>query len=88
MVSFKNSLKNLFSVNSVKWAGRIAIIGWIIFGIFYLYCAANISAIPAPVEQQLTPTVVQPPTPRWESRDECERYYALTLHQAPGNRCN
>ena len=36
-------------------------------------------------QPKLTPTPA--PTPCWPSRDECERYYALILHEAPAGRC-
>ena len=88
MVRIKNFLKNLFTV---KWLGRIAILGWIIFGISH-YCGITASPVSVPravVQQSATQTkpAVQPPAPSWTSRDECERYYVLTLHEAPGNRC-
>lgn len=79
---FRNFLKNLFTIKRV---GIIAIIGWIFFGIFYLYCATT--PISVPIVQKPTAAVVQSQAPSWPSRDECERYYALTLHEAPAGRC-
>lgn len=50
-------------------------------------------AAPAPrviervIEKPARPT--QPAISHWPSREECERYYVLTLHEAPGpGRCN
>src|SRR3989344_6147791 len=54
MVRIKNFLKNLFTV---KWLGRIAILGWIIFGISH-YCgitASPVSVAPGGVFQTAAP---------------------------------
>lgn len=84
MARIKNFLKNLFTV---KWLGRIAIMGWILYLVSY-YCWVPTVSAPLAVEQQLAVKPVPSPAPSWPSRDECERYYALTLHEAPAGRCN
>ena len=73
------------------WFGGIAILGWILFGGFKLGRATapsgSASAPPAIYVPAPIPAPTTQPTPRWPSRDECERHYALVLHEAPAGRC-
>lgn len=76
----------------MAWAGGVAILGWVLFGGFQWGRATAPTSVPtvlqsAPTVQPATPPIQQP-APSWSSRDECERYYVLTLHEAPAGRCN
>lgn len=51
-----------------------------------LYLPVSVPAS-TPVPTVQTAPIQQPPAPRWSSREECERYYVLTLHEAPAGRC-
>lgn len=80
----------------MAWGGGIAILIWILFGgIQWGRATASTGStvapeqviyVPAPVPA-VQPVLAQPPAPHWSSREECERYYALTLHEAPASRC-
>jgi hypothetical protein len=75
---------NLF-YKIMAWAGGAAIVGLVLFGGFQWGKAAVPISVPQVIYQ---PSPAPAPTPHWPSRDECEDYYVLTLHEAPGNRCN
>lgn len=75
----------------MAWAGGVAILGWVLFGGFQWGRATTPTSAPTIIAQSALSKVLQPtqqPSSSWSSRDECERYYALELHEAPANRCN
>lgn len=91
------------SVVERRWLlGPVEGLIWeILFGvalitIFYLAVEPRLSNyvssvhLPVPAStptHTVQPVPVQPSAPRWSSRDECERYYVLTLHEAPAGQC-
>ena len=81
----------------MAWAGGVAVLTLILLGgIWWGKATVASSQATSPALPAVVRRVIQPPVPprssrfaapRW-SRDECERYYALTLHEAPAGRCN
>lgn len=77
--------------------GGVALLIWIAYGGFLAgdhfgptgtRVIERVVERPAPApEPAVVQLPVQPSTPRWSSRDECERHYALVLHEAPASRC-
>lgn len=87
---------NLF-YKIMAWGGGIAVLAWILFGGFNwgrataptgsTAASQQVIYVPAPAPA-VQSVLTQSPAPRWSSRDECERHYALVLHEAPDSRCN
>jgi len=78
----------------MTYVGGVAILVLFLFGgIQWGRAMATSPTVPAvsapPSIVALTPSSIPPPPPppRWSSHDECERYYVLTLHEAPAGRC-
>lgn len=69
---------------------------FLVFGtmMFWLGGGSRSTAASTPQVQVIAPTSAvqpapapQPSVPRWSSRDECERHYALVLRETPGSQC-